>query len=371
MEQGNGKFNLPQLTAEEVKPSIFGLSQEDVTGYKERLAQVKIDPAHPVSDPQTLLSLNDTPILWRGCKSFVCAVAKARKTTTLTLFTSILLGRDETANGFASMPGCKVLYIDTEQAQYDSQRIVYRVAKLTGKEPTEITDNLQVLSLNQYSHDEIKGFMEVAVMEFKPDVLILDNWTDCVTSVMDDEECTTFSRELRQLAEVYDMAVFSVIHANESARNDDKPNFRGWGSEEARKSDLTMFLKDMSNAPKIEDRGDYSKVTFGRCRGRRPEGFNVSIDIDGLPFIYTHEYTPEPTNDKYAPIVADIPQQGISYMDLARLVISKIETVRAIPTAKDWVKRMENAGVIVKRGEGKTARYYKPEDTQETPDLPF
>lgn len=363
MEQG--KYNLPQLTAEEVKPSVFGLTQEEITGYRERIKQVAIDPAHPVSDPQTLLSLNDTPILWRGCKSFVCAVAKARKTTTLTLFTSILLGKDETANGFASTPGCKVLYIDTEQAQYDSQRILYRVAKLTGNEPTKITNRLQVLSLNQYSPDEIKGIMEVAIIDFKPDVLILDNWTDCVTSVMDDEECTTFSRELRQIAEVYNLAVFSVIHANESAKNDDKPNFRGWGSEEARKSDLTMFLKDMSNAPKIEERGDYSKVTFGRCRGRRPEGFNVSIDLDGLPFIYTHSYTPEPSNDKYTTIVADIPQQGIGYTELITLLSAKTEKAKS--TVKGWVPGMVKDGVIIKKGD----RYFKPENTQEPPELPF
>lgn len=352
----NKKQTAPALTSEAVTPSIFGITPEKATEYKALLKEILIDPDRPEPEPEALLSLHDVPILWRGGKSFICAVAKARKTTTLTLFAAILCGRDETANGFKALPGCKVLYIDTEQARTDSQRILFTTAKLTGIDAKRLP--LQVLALNKQEPEAIRGIMEIAVKEYRPDVVILDNWTDCVASVMDDRECTEFSRQLRMLAEAYNIAVFSVIHANESAKNDDKPNFRGWGAEEARKSDLTLFLKDM---------GDYSRATFGRCRGKRPESFAISRtpDREALPCIYTE--TPTPTNpDKYADIVKDISFIGINYTSLCDLIKKKKGC--SLSTAKRDIKDMTESGAVVAFG----GLYYRPEDSPKEPEtLPF
>ena len=356
MSDKENRLDAPELTAEKIKPKIFLADSEAADKYRALLSQVLIDPNNREPEPEALLTLNDTPILWRGGKSFVCAVAKARKTTTLTMFSAILCGRDESRHGFRSKPGSKVLYVDTEQARTDSQRILFRTAKLCNKEAAELP--MQVLSLNKLSPADIRGVIETAVEQYHPDVLVLDNWTDCVASVMDDIECTEFSRKLRELAEVYNIAVFSVIHANESAKNDDKPNFRGWGAEEARKSDLTLFLKDM---------GDYSKATFGRCRGKRPDGFSVSIDANGLPCFYAEPEAPKPTNpDKYADILAKIPSQGISYKELC----STITTLKKLSgdSAKRWVRDMKNAGVVSESN----GRYYKQSEAPKTEEiLPF
>lgn len=336
------------------KPTIFmdpGAAEE----YISLLASLLIDPDQPEPEPEALLTLQGTPVLWRGGKSFVCAVSKARKTTSLTLLTAILCGRDETARGFRAKADCKILYIDTEQARADSQRILSRTAKLCDREANALP--LHVLSLNKQSPEDIRAIMEAAVIHFAPDVVILDNWTDCVVSVMDDKECTEFSRKLRELAETYKIAVFSVIHANESARNDDKPNFRGWGAEEARKSDLTLFLKDM---------GDYSRATFGRCRGKRPEGFAISIDAEGLPYFYTETEPPIPANpDKYAQILAKIPRHGVTFTELQRIIHET--TGRALTTSKDWVLQMEKNGVVTKVN----GRYYKPVEAPQIEDEPM
>lgn len=332
MSDKENRPSAPELTTEEVKRSIFGLTAEQTEQYKSLLAASLIDPDQPEPEPETLLSLNDTPVLWRGGKGFVCGVAKARKTTALTILSAILMGRDETAHGFQAAPGLRVLYVDTEQSRADSQRILHRVAKLTERAAAGLP--FDVLSLNQLNPEQIKGVMETALQVKGYDVVILDNWTDCVESVLDDKVCTEFSRQLRELAEAYKVAILSVIHANESARNDERPNFRGWGSEEARKSDLTMFLKD---------KGDYSQATFGRCRGKRPEGFCVSHDIDGLPCIYTP--TPEETAnpDRYAEVVAKIPPTGMRYKDLCTLIATTAKVSDS--TAKRWAKSMTGGAV--------------------------
>lgn len=355
MSDKENRPNAPELTTEEVTRSIFGLTAEQTEQYKSLLAASLINPDKPEPEPETLLSLSGTPILWRGGKGFVCGVAKSRKTTALTILSAILMGRDETAHGFQAAKGLRVLYVDTEQSRADSQRILRRVARLTDRAAAGLP--FDVLSLNQLNPEQIKGVIETALQVKGYDVVILDNWTDCVESVLDDKVCTEFSRQLRELAEAYKVAILSVIHANESARNDDRPNFRGWGSEEARKSDLTMFLKD---------KGDYSQATFGRCRGKRPEGFCVSHDIDGLPCIYTP--TPEETAnpDRYAEVVAKIPPTGLSYTELCDLITSTTHKVKA--TAKTWIK--SKMGGAVKEVNG---RYYTtataPKTEEET--LPF
>lgn len=313
---------------EKIGSYILGLTDDTLNYYGELIEQLFIKPDKPEPEPETLLSLNGTPILWRGCKAFICGVAKSRKTTALTLLSAILIGRNESKHGFISADNLKVLYVDTEQSRVDSQKILRRVASLATKEINNIPFN--VLNLNKLMPEQIKSSIEMALRVRKYDIVILDNWTDCVESVLDDKACTEFSRQLRELAECYDIAILSVIHANESARNDDRPNFRGWGSEEARKSDLTIFLKDM---------GDYSQATFGRCRGKRPESFCVSHDVNGLPCIYEPTIKDAPNSDRYAEIIARIPTTGIKYTELCNLIMTTKKVSNR--TAKRWVDNMK------------------------------
>lgn len=331
MSDKENRPNAPELTTEEVKRSIFGLTAEQTEQYKSLLAAALIDPDKPEPEPETLLSYQDTPVLWRGCKGVVCGVAKARKTTTLTILSAIIMGRDETTKGFRTAAGLRLLYIDTEQARYDSQKILRRVADLNNTKAGLL--KFDVLNVSRLSPDQIKGVMEVALQVKGYDIVILDNWTDAVESVMDDKSCTTFSRQLRELAEEYNIAILSVIHANESAKKDDRPDLRGWAKEETRKSDITLYLKDM---------GDYSQASFGKCRGKRPEGFCVA-HADNLPCIYSPKPEETANPDKYADIVAKIPPTGMRYKDLCTLIVTTAKV--SDPTAKRWVKSMTGGAV--------------------------
>lgn len=275
-----------------------------------------VNPEIIITEPERILTFNNAPLLWRGGKAFVCGVSKARKTTYLTLITSILCGRNEEARGFKThQKSYKVLYVDTEQAEYDSQRILFRVAKLCGKNANELP--LKVLPLNKKSPQDIRKLMECVIIGYRPDVVILDNWTDCVNSVNDERECTEFSRKLRILAECYNLAIYSVIHANEGTRKDDRPDFRGWAKEESRKSDLTTFLKD---------EGNYSSVSF-RGRQQTPDCFCIGFDDNGLPAFVdpttTQRKAIKAIKDASL-ILSDIPQDGITATELTGIIGRKL-----------------------------------------------
>ena len=356
METGKQNNNLPVLTSEVVRHRVFDVKNDDAGNYEKILEECIIDPNNPIPEPEVILSYNGVPVLWRGGKSFICAVAKARKTTALTLFTAILLGKDESANGFKAFPACRVLFVDTEQAKYDSQKILNRVSRLCGKTPQEMTE-LMALSLNRHGYEEIKILIETAIRNFKPDVLMLDNWTDCVSSVLDEKDCTAFSKDLRALAELYELAVFSVIHANEGDGKTDKPKFRGWAIEEARKSDLTLYLKDMSDDPSMELRGEYSRARFGKCRGIRPDDFNIAIDIHGLPYIYHHTTEIVSKSDKTTQMLELIPTAGIGSNELA-YKITELMAYSDVRTGKKRIAELLDSGKIVKEISGNKTRYY-------------
>lgn len=265
---------------EQVKDKVVGINAEkrgvcvEYITKAESLAALSlcINPEILKTEPERILTFNNAPLLWRGGKAFVCGVSKTRKTAYLTLIASILCGRNEEARGFKThQKSYKVLYVDTEQADYDSQRILLRVAKLCGKNANELP--LMVLSLNEKSPQDIRILMERVIIAYRPDVVILDNWTDCVNSVNDERECTEFSRILRKMAKLYNLAFYGVIHANERDRKENYPDFCGWGKEEERRCDVATYLKD---------EGNYSSVRF-RGKQCKPNNLYVGFDNNGLP----------------------------------------------------------------------------------------
>lgn len=239
-----------------------------------------IDPNVLIDSPEDILTLNDSPILRRGYKSFVCGASKTRQTTYLTLIASILCGRSEEARGFKThRKSYRVLYIDTGQSRYFSEKIFHRVTKLCGKEAKELP--LKVLPLNDKSPEDIRKYMECAIIEFRPDVVILDLWTDCVNSINDEIECNEFSKSLQRFAEYYNLAIYGVIHANECDRKENYPNFRGWGKIEERRCMVATYLKD---------EGNYSSIRF-RSKHRKPNNLYIGFDNSGLPtFIDSPRY---------------------------------------------------------------------------------
>lgn len=346
------KISAPERTSVAVSKLVFEIAPQDMEAYAKLVAESMLDPTKPEPAPEVLLSHKGVPVLWRTGKAFVCGVAKSRKTTLLTLLASFVVAPEKANDEFVAKK-CSVLYVDTEQARYDSQKIVTRVSQLTGIPPTELP--IDVLNLNTFSYEDARKMIEIALRLKKYDVLILDNWTDCVKSVMDDVDCPNFTQKLRDLAQTYNIATLSVIHANESARDDKTLRFRGWGSEEARKSDLTMCLYD---------KGDYSEVRFDRCRNVRPEPFAVRHDANGLPCIIELIETPKSANpDRYARVISQMPQTGMTYTDLTKLITTA--EGNAPSTAKRWVTAMLTSGTITQ----KDSLYYPSEKPSSEPDL--
>lgn len=342
--------NFPTLSSEPTEDYIFnreGLNPEEFEAWKQRVkADMRADPTKPKEVPAPVLLLRGDCILRRQRIVLVTGNAGSRKTSLLTLLCSAMQGSSLTPEMTA--PGnLKGLYFDTEQNPDQTDRVINRVIKTTGK--TFDTVGIAVYNLLELPRQMIAPMIEELANEYRPDYIIIDNTTDTVETTMDDAVAELAGYQFRQIAKKYNLCVIGVVHSNEG-KADGTP--RGWiGKELLRRADVSLFLNN---------KGDYSTASFKKFRdGKAPEEFSVYIDDEsGLPMLGQ----PEPSTktnatsnpDKYAGIVSKIPMIGLSYSALKDLICK--ETGKSPQTAERWIATMAKEEIMIVRN----GRYYDP-----------
>lgn len=328
------------FSRDDIAPEVF-------EAWKQRVkADMRADPTKPKEVPAPVLLLRGDCILRRQRIVLVTGNAGSRKTSVLTLLCSAMQGSSLTPEMTAPR-SLKGLYFDTEQNPDQTDRVINRVIKATGK--TFDTVGLEVYNLLELPRQMIAPMIEELAKESRPDYIIIDNTTDTVETTMDDAIAELAGYQFRQIAKKYNLCLIGVVHSNEG-KGDGTP--RGWiGKELLRRADVLLFLTN---------KGDYSTASFKKFRdGKAPEEFSVYIDDEsGLPMLgkpETSTQTKKVSNpDKYARIVNDIPSHGLTYTGLRKLVMEQ-EGVK-ISMAENWISAMAKDEVVSLRN----GRYYDP-----------
>lgn len=355
--------NFPTLSSEPTEDYIFnreGLNPEEFEAWKQRVkADMRADPTKPKEVPAPVLLLRGDCILRRQRIVLVTGNAGSRKTSVLTLLCSAMQGSSLTQEMTA--PGnLKGLYFDTEQNPDQTDRVINRVIKTTGK--TFDTVGIAVYNLLELPRQMIAPMIEELANEYRPDYIIIDNTTDTVETTMDDAVAELAGYQFRQIAKKYNLCLIGVVHSNEG-KADGTP--RGWiGKELLRRADVLLFLTN---------KGDYSTASFKKFRdGKTPDEFSVYIDDEsGLPMLGQPETSTQANAtsnpDKYDKIVSNIPLMGLSYSEL-RDEIVKV-TGKSPKTAEKWISTMAKEEIVIVRD----GRYYDPSKAVPEPknELPF
>lgn len=363
LQASTAPSNFPSAIIDSTEEYIFsrgGIAPEEFVTWKQRVkADMRADPTKPKDVPAPVLLLRDECILRRQRIVLITGCAGSRKTSALTLLCSAMQGSSLTTEMTA--PGSlKGLYFDTEQNPDQTDRVINRVIKATGK--TFDTVGLEVYNLLELPRQMIAPMIEELAKESRPDYIIIDNTTDTVETTMDDAVAEQAGYQFRQIAKKYNLCLIGVVHSNEG-KGDGTP--RGWiGKELLRRADVLLFLTN---------KGDYSTASFKKFRdGKAPAEFSVYIDDEsGLPMLGQ----PEPSTqaktasnpDKYANIISKIPIMGYSYSELKDDIIR--ETGKSPQTAERWISAMIKDDVVSLRN----GRYYDPAKAVPEPEneLPF
>lgn len=341
--------------------------QEKLQKILDNLLDKRISLDSNIEEPDPLISLKDAPILYRGSLCFISGQAGSRKTSGLVLLCADMICHEKIIDSPFTIPNSlNILYIDTEQIKFDTQRIVKRVSHYAGYQLTQ--QKLFVYPLLEYSIELNPCLVEFLIVYHRPDIVIIDNISHMGEGViMDLKVAELLLRNLRQVAEKYNIAIIGVLHTNEGS-SINSPRGHG-GSEAVREADLVLMFSDVPEE-------NYSKVSTIKARRKKPEYWGVSIDNNGIPYYLEILQTNKTTQFKrynnslkhidYTKYFNLIPITGIKYNDLARRIDEmdgrEIKKNKPSKTAERRINDMKSMNLIYDRN----GLYFRKDDFEGT-----
>ena len=248
-----------------------------VTDLLLNLDRLRITSETEVPEEDFLLRFFGKPCFPRRDLSTVTGVEKCGKT----FFTSMLMACCADAGGqtlelerIREQP-LKVLWYDTEQSRQSTKSILTdRVFRLTH---SQADDGLFAFNVRACTYQERMDYIITGIKAFQPDMVIIDNISDLLSSINDAEESQKLIDQLMQLSTTHNCNITVVIHLN---RSGEKRNLRGWlGTEILHKTFDAYYCEQ------IED-SEYLCVQQSLTRKYRiPEKMYYRINEDGLPEI--------------------------------------------------------------------------------------
>lgn len=232
-----------------------------------------IDFTVEVSEPPSILTLDDIPMLTYGNFSVILGGPKVRKTYFLSLLVSELFGANS-CDRFDSKLGSKqVLYFDTEQAKYHTQRACKRV--LTLNNCIGYLDGFKAYCLRSLPiKDRLKVIEHEIANTSNLGFVVIDGIADLVTSYNDEDQASLISNKLLQWSGKYDIHIITVLHTN---KNDS--NAKGHlGSYLMQKAETVLEARKTVNSPLTEVKSKFS-------RGIEIKPISFKVNDDGLPVV--------------------------------------------------------------------------------------
>ena len=203
-----------------------------------------------------------------GNISAVVGAAKSKKTFLCTALVGGLLSEN---GDFGIEPRlAKVLWVDTEQSQLHTRKVVERIHRLAGWNTTRNNSLLHTLCLREIDPKRRADILYMAIELYKPQLVVVDGISDLMYNTNDIEESDRILGRLMALSTDYNCHILCVLHTNP---NSDKA--RGHiGSALQRKAETVIFVHKV---------GECSVVEPQFCRNEEFEPFAFIIDEEGLP----------------------------------------------------------------------------------------
>jgi len=239
--------------ADNVNFSNMSLDTKDVEYAKKYFDAYRVKLSHDIPKPVAVIKLGGRAIATVADMTTITGQAKARKSYFLSaVLTAALNPTYYNGSLEVNLPDDrkKIIWIDTEQSEYWSQQILYRVKK-SGVEENEIDERIIYMNCRDLSVDQLKAIVYVSMEKYSEEsaFCIIDGSRDLVSSVNNEEEAMHLSRWLPEMAKKYKMNISNVIHQNPSGGTSSK--LRGHlGTELMNKSE---FVVEIQKHPKDKE----------------------------------------------------------------------------------------------------------------------
>jgi hypothetical protein len=339
-------------------------SDREINGVLE---SCRINVSDKIPEPEICLEIvtsrEKSPIATLGNFSAIIGKAKSKKTFLISMAISSAMRREIFMEKFnSSLPEGKenVLFFDTEQSRYHVQKVVRRICLLSEiNKPENLKcfalrpmDTKTRVELIEYALDTIEGV----------GLVVIDGIRDLVMDINDPREATTIVTKLMQWTETKGIHIMTALHQNKG-----DTNARGHlGTEIINKAETIISV--------TKDTGDplMSIVEAEYIREKEFSPFAFRISTNGLPSVVNDWVPPKDGKKTISPfnyppeshykILNDIFKRNPSpgYSDMWRDIKHEWASLYiqiGDNKAKEFLKYYESAGMVIKKGEGKSKSY--------------
>ena len=199
----------------------------------------------------------------------VKAKQKAGKTTMLKVCAAAWL-KGEQFRVKSELEAPRVLWLDTEQNRPDVKQILTDIVEMTGVDADYITSHLHVHALRCCSYEGLYDLMVQAVIDFKPQVVIVDGIVEFVASFNDEAMAKKLMHDLQVMSQEHECAVVCVLHTNKA---DEDHNMRGHLG--------TMLAQKAGTVVECRKQGGIISVTCSESRHQEMPEWSIMFDGEG------------------------------------------------------------------------------------------
>ena len=190
-----------------------------VRQLQEKLPSAEILNVADEMEPPSLYTVNGVEVLHPQTVNIVTAQRKSGKSS----FGGLLMAASaspehQVLNGSVRCTDgpVSILYIDTEMPLRDLRRLLRRAMKTAGHHYDDQWNehNIRCLSLKDFDETERKLLIELAIQQYRPQLVVIDGIADLIQSINSEQESRQLMAMLDYFACQYNCCVVGMLHLN-------------------------------------------------------------------------------------------------------------------------------------------------------------
>ncbi len=334
-------------TSNEVKDStqIALCSRLTPEKFAELRKKGKVDLRRKSVEPPYTIKIDGIGALPRKDIFAIKAKSKQGKSQAATILLAGALGCETLGITRAEATKAKVVYFDTEQADYNTLRIGHRINHLMGWELESSNARLRVYNMREWAWEDKLPFIAQEIGDYRPTMVVIDGIADLLVNFNDIEESARTILDLMQIASKFRCSIGCVLHENKAKEDNNMKGHLG-----------TLLLQKASDIFEITKKGDI--FTLKQTESRNKPVNDISWRMDDLGYIHRQDKDPQQVAKEvseakaatWRQIFARLNVNEARYKDLVQAYMD-VEGLKATQ-AKTAIKKALEEGYIGKTEEG-------------------
>lgn len=284
---------------------LAGISCEQEQRLRQLEARRRITPQTKLPPMEFLFRLAGKPCFARGELTGLSGKAKSGKTFVSSILMALCFRSELLSVERIEPKRLHVLWYDTEQSEESTQDILRnRIIPLTGIAEDQFPNDLiDVFNVRGEAMADRIGILELFVLRYQPDLVVLDGIRDLVADINDGVVAQDTIERLMRLASDNHCAIVCVLHQNKSQED---RNLRGWIGTELKNKAFEVY-----ECAKSSER----IFTWAQTDTRKYDistPLQFAVNDQGLPYLCTHEELVEAQFRSQQKMAAKMQQDGRS-----------------------------------------------------------